>query len=63
MRYTLDAALASISEYRWTGPAHLAAVWRLTQISESEPCRLKAESARIRQAFYAYADGYNYGRP
>jgi hypothetical protein len=63
MRYTLNNALASIQQYEWTGTPHLLAVLRLTRTSEDNPGGLRAEALRIRNAFYAYSEGYHYGSP
>ncbi|NUR00408.1 MAG: hypothetical protein HOY79_28920 [Streptomyces sp.] len=61
MGYTLDAAVQSITQYSQY-PEHLAAVMRLQSIAEDNPEGLRAASARIRDAFYVYDAGYNYGR-
>ena len=61
MGYTLDAALQSIAEYS-EYPAHLVAVMRLQSVAEDDPRGLRAESARIREAFYVYDHGFNYGK-
>jgi hypothetical protein len=59
--YTLDAALQSITQYSQY-PEHMVAVMRLQSISENNPEGLRSASARIREAFYVYDHGYNYGK-
>lgn len=59
---TLKAALEMIQEYEWTGQYHTLAVMRLQQCSEDNPRALRSEASRIRNAFYAYSVGFNYGQ-
>jgi hypothetical protein len=61
MGYTLEAALDSIDAYKQY-PAYPAAVKRLTIIANNNPRGLYGESARIREAFYLYDQGFNYGK-
>jgi hypothetical protein len=61
MGYTLEAALASIDAYKQY-PAYPAAVKRLAIIAKHNPRGLYGESARIREAFYVYDQGFNYGK-
>jgi hypothetical protein len=61
MGYTLKDAMDSISEYS-EYPAFTAAAMRLQIIAENNPRGLRAESARIREAFYVYDQGFNYGK-
>jgi hypothetical protein len=61
MAYTLDDALQSIAEYS-EYPAYVVAVSRLSIIAQTNPRGLRAESARIREAFYEYDQGFTYGK-
>jgi hypothetical protein len=64
LAYTLQMAIDSLGEYEglydvaWT-----AALLRLQDANSKGPGALRAEASRLREAFYIYADGFEYGRP
>ena len=64
MAYTLCDAIDSLEEYRGLNDtAFTAAVMKLQSAAVEGPRKLRSEAARIRGAFYVYADAVNYGRP
>lgn len=64
MAYTLEMARESLEEYRGLhDTAFLLAMMRLDKANYYGPRALRAEASRLRQAFYVYNQGFEYGRP
>jgi hypothetical protein len=64
LSYTLDAAIASICEYKGLhAEAYDLALMKLYDANNKGSSALRSEAARIREAFYVYERGFDYGRP
>jgi hypothetical protein len=63
LAYTLQMAIDSLSEYKGLhDEAYLLATFKLQDANSKGPGALKAEAARLREAFYIYSQGFEYGR-
>jgi hypothetical protein len=64
LAYTLNDAVNSLSEYKGLHEtAWLLAMMKLNNAALEGPRKLRSEATRLRDAFYIYAEGVNYGRP
>jgi hypothetical protein len=64
LSYTLCDAITSIREYEGLHTeAYDLALMKLYDANSKGPAKLRSEAARIREAFYIYERGFDYGRP
>jgi uncharacterized protein YgfB (UPF0149 family) len=64
LAYTLQAAINSLNEYEGLhDEAWLLAMFKLQDANAAGPRALMAEASRLREAFYIYSQGFEYGRP
>ena len=64
MAYTLNDAVDSLDEYRGLhSEAWLLAMLKLNSAAVEGPRKLRSAAARIREAFYIYKQGVEYGSP